>query len=151
MVRTFLKVHTRPRLAYALRCRGYWIKYQYTTSYLPIRSGAFPEGRSVVLAASCKQLAVYVCVCVMCVFVNVYADPAAGPSFCEDARVLLSRDAEARGLLRAGLSYQSHNQCARVMLWRQQASRLCTGWRHAVPCALPAFNRSSCADSQPSL
>jgi transposase len=23
MVRTFLKVHTRPRLAYALRCRGY--------------------------------------------------------------------------------------------------------------------------------
>jgi len=26
--RTFLKVHTRPRLAYALRCRGYWIKYQ---------------------------------------------------------------------------------------------------------------------------
>ena len=23
MVRTFLKVHRRPRLAYALRCRGY--------------------------------------------------------------------------------------------------------------------------------
>ena len=23
MVRTFLKVHTRPRLAYALQCRGY--------------------------------------------------------------------------------------------------------------------------------
>ena len=23
MVRTFLKLHTRPRLAYALRCRGY--------------------------------------------------------------------------------------------------------------------------------
>jgi hypothetical protein len=23
MVRTFLKVHTRPRLAYPLRCRGY--------------------------------------------------------------------------------------------------------------------------------
>jgi hypothetical protein len=23
MIRTFLKVHTRPRLKYALRCRGY--------------------------------------------------------------------------------------------------------------------------------
>jgi hypothetical protein len=28
IVRTFLKVHTRPRLAYALWCRGYEIKYQ---------------------------------------------------------------------------------------------------------------------------
>jgi hypothetical protein len=34
MVRTFLKVHTRPRLAYALRCRGYGIKYHLTTSSL---------------------------------------------------------------------------------------------------------------------
>jgi hypothetical protein len=28
MVRAFLKIHTRPRLAYALRCRGYGIEYQ---------------------------------------------------------------------------------------------------------------------------
>jgi hypothetical protein len=28
MVRTFLKAHTRLRLAYLLRCRGYWIENQ---------------------------------------------------------------------------------------------------------------------------